>query len=505
MNPLLLNPFREEAKEYLGISFEEVSQDLLDFGINKIKTEVENTKNRKYLLPSGSDEATDIISFYLFCQALSKRPFSSESRLFASVNSKIYRSRLDELLAQGDKEEKKEVIISIIKDIIDVFQFNFPDINRILQYRAELSKLKGKNITNFTLKAPYAIINGLELKITNDIIRDMQKLGLIEISGESREPTLLPEYYLIKWTDAENLVQYTESYILNGYILVNKSIVLNAFMKKMEQRILSYIKSIAEKTKELKLPIYEEIFREVSKISGSLTEIEVQSEELNPEVYPPCIIKALSGVGAGDRNYAITLFLSSFLSYSRLLPSTKIFSKDEKPSLNENQINILINEVIPLILSAANKCNPPLLEDQPQEELNIYYHLGFGLAYPTLDNFGRSKWYIPPGCAKVKENAPTLCEPDGFCKMYFYEITKKEILENIKGNTTGEKILLVLKDRMRTVNEIIQKTGEPEDEIKKQLLAFVKNKTVTARRINNPFMYYLRKKRALKRKADIIR
>jgi len=122
-----------------------------------------------------------------------------------------------------------------------------------------------------------------------------------------------------------------------------------------------------------------------------------------------------------------------------------------------------------------------------------------------LDNFGRSKWYIPPGCAKVKENAPILCEPDGFCKMYFYEITKKEILENIKGNTTGEKILLVLKDRMRTVNEIIQKTGEPEDEVKKQLLAFVKNKTVTARRINNPFMYYLRKKRALKRKADIIR
>ncbi|HNU61985.1 MAG TPA: hypothetical protein PKL04_07285 [Methanofastidiosum sp.] len=490
MNPLLLNPFREEAKGYLGISFDEVSQDLLDFGINKIKTEVENTKNRKYLLPSGSDEATDIISFYLFCQALSKRPFSSESRLFASVNSKVYRSRLSEaLITEKDNKQIKDEIIKTVREIIEVIPFHMPDINRILEFRAK--KAKG-----IIIEEPFSILKEIDLKITDEIIRDMEKLGFFKFSSE---------YYFIKWTDAETLVQYTDSYIINGYILVDKSKLLNAYMKKMEQRILSYIKSIAEKTKELKLPIYEEIFREVSKISGSLTEIEVQSEELNPEVYPPCIIKALSGVGAGDRNYAITLFLSSFLSYSRLLPSTKIFSKDEKPSLNENQINILINEVIPLILSAANKCNPPLLEDQPQEELNIYYHLGFGLAYPTLDNFGRSKWYIPPGCAKVKENAPTLCEPDGFCKMYFYELTKKEILENIKGKTTGEKILLVLKDRMRTVNEIIQKTGEPEDEVKKQLLAFVKNKTVTARRINNPFMYYLRKKRALKRKADIIR
>jgi len=85
MNPLLINPFREEAKEYLGISFDEVSQELLDFGINKIKTEVEDTKNRKYLFPNSLDESTDIISFYLFCQALSKRPFSSETRLFASI------------------------------------------------------------------------------------------------------------------------------------------------------------------------------------------------------------------------------------------------------------------------------------------------------------------------------------------------------------------------------------------------------------------------------------
>ncbi len=504
MNPLLINPFLEEAKEHLEISFDDISQDLLDFGINKIKalldsTETDLTKKRKYLLPTGADEATDLVSFYLYCQALSKRPFSNESRLFASINSQIYKLRLAEALIIGkDNKKTKEEIISAVREVLEIIPFHIPDINNILEYRVK----KGKGIPT---EEPYSMIKEIDLKITDDILRDLERMGFFKISGESRDPRLFPEYYFIKWTDAETLVKYTDSYILKGYILVDNSKLLNVFMKKMEQKILNYIKSTTEKTKNLKIPVYDEIFKEMSKISGTLTEIEVQSEELNPEVYPPCVLKALSGVGAGDRNYAITLFLSSFLSYSRLLPSTKIFSKDEKPSLDETQINILINEVIPLIISAANKCNPPLLEDQPQEELNIYYHLGFGLAYPTLDNFGRSKWYIPPGCQKVKQNAPTLCEPDSFCKTYFYELTKKELLENIKGQTTGEKILLTLKNRMRSLNEIIKETGLPEQEVKKQLLAFIKNKTVAARRINNPFMYYLRKKRALKRKAKIVK
>ncbi len=494
MNPLLINPFREEAKEYLAISFENLSQEIMDFGIKKLQTSLNDSKIRKYLYPTDTDESIDVISFFLFCQALSKKPYSSESRFFASQSSKVYKSRLNEILIL--EKDNKEQITGFIKEIFDVVPFHLKDINRIIEYR--LNKKRG-------ISQEEIVISIGPLEITDEIVRDLEKLEYIKISGESLNPNLLPNHYFIKWTDAENLVTYTESYIIKGYILVDESTMLMAYRKKMEQQILRYIKKISEKTKDLKLSIYEEIFKKISALSGSLSEIEIQSEELNPEVYPPCVIKALSGVGAGDRNYAITLFLSSFLSYSRLIPSTKIFSKDEKPALNEKQINILINEVIPLILSAANKCNPPFLEDQPQEELNIYYHLGFGLAYPTPENFGRSKWYIPPGCAKVKENAPSLCEPDSFCKMYFYEVSNKDALQNLKGITTGEKILLVLKDRMRPINEIIQKTGLPEDEVKKQLLAFIKNKTVTARRINNPFMYYLRKKRALKIKTDNIR
>jgi len=493
MNPLLINPFREEAKEYLDINFDDLSQEIVDFGIKKLQSSLEDSNIRKYLYPSDSDESIDVISFFLYCQALSKRPFSSESRFFATQISKIYKSRLEEALIL--EKEKKHELIGSIKEIIEVLPFQILDINKILDYR--FNKKKG-----IAQEEAFIFYKESGLEITDDIIRDLEKLKFIKISGESQNPKLLPDYYFIKWTDAESLVHYTESYIIKGHILVDKSTMLLAYRKKMEQKIIGYIKKISDKTKNLKLPIYEEIFKEVSKLSGSLSEIEIQSEELNPEVYPPCVIKALSGVGAGDRNYAITLFLSSFLSYSRLIPSTKIFSKDEKPSLDEKQINILIKEVIPLILSAASKCNPPFLEDQPQEELNIYYHLGFGLAYPTIDNFGRSKWYIPPGCAKVKENAPSLCEPDSFCNMYFYEVTNKETLQNLKGNTPGEKILLSLKDRMRPIHEIIKITGLPEEEVKKQLLAFIKNKTLTARKINNPFMYYLRKKRALKRKTD---
>lgn len=504
MNPLLLNPFLKEAKEHLDIGFDEISQDFLDFSLSKIKfflegPEVDITKKRKYMFPTGTDENADIVSFYLYCQSLSKKPFSNESRLFASINSQIYKLRLAEaLLISKDNKQMKEDVIAAVKEVLEVTPFRMPDISGILEYRAKKEKDDIK-------EEPYSIIKEIDLKITDDILRDLEKLGFFKSSGGNIDPRLLPEYYFIKWTDAETLVKYTDSYILNGYIIVDKSKFLNVFMKKIEQKILNYIKTTAEKTKDLKSPLHDEILKEMSKLSGTLTEIEIQSEELTPEVYPPCVIKALSGVGAGDRNYAITLFLSSFLSYSRILPSTKIFSKDEKPSLDEKQINILINEVIPLIISAANKCIPPFLEDQPQEELNIYYHLGFGLAYPTLDNFGRSKWYLPPGCAKVKQNAPTLCEPDSFCKTYFYELTKKELADNIKGQTPGEKILLILKNRMRPLNEIIKETGLPEKEVKKQLLAFTKNKTITARKINNPFMYYLRKKRALKRKTKIIK
>ncbi|KYC54173.1 MAG: DNA primase large subunit PriL [Candidatus Methanofastidiosum methylothiophilum] len=496
MNPLLINPFREEAKELLDISFEDLSKDIFEFGIKKLQSSLNETKIRKYLYPTESDEIIDVVSFFIYCQALSKRPFSSEARFFATQSSKIYKARLEESLIL--EKDNKDQLINYIKEILQVIPFQILDLRKILEYR--LNKMKG-----IPQEEVFLYYEEIDIKINDEIIRDLEKLDFIKISGESQNPKLLPDYYFIKWTDAETLVQYTDSYIIKGYILVDKATLLQAYRKKMEQKILSYIKKISEKTKDLKIPLYDEIFKEVSKISGTLSEIEIQSEELNPEVYPPCVIKALSGVGAGDRNYAITLFLSSFLSYSRLIPSTKIFSKDEKPSLNEKEINILINEVVPLIISAANKCNPPLLVDQPQEELNIYYHLGFGLSYPTLDNFGRSKWYLPPSCAKVKENAPSLCEPDSFCKMYFYEVTNKDILQNLKGSTSGEKILLVLKDRMKPISEIIEKTGLPEDEVKKQLLAFIKNKTLTARRINNPFMYYLRKKRALKRKADIIR
>lgn len=145
MNPLILNPFREEAKEYLGISFDEVSQELLDFGINKIKAELDNSNDRRFLFPTGTDEATEVVSFYLFCQALSKRPFSSETRLFASTCSRIYKQRLSELLVQvKNNEKRKEEIIIIIKDILDVILFKFPDINEILRYRAEISRLKEK-------------------------------------------------------------------------------------------------------------------------------------------------------------------------------------------------------------------------------------------------------------------------------------------------------------------------------------------------------------------------
>jgi len=43
--------------------------------------------------------------------------------------------------------------------------------------------------------------------------------------------------------------------------------------------------------------------------------------KLVPEAFPPCIRGTLDGVKSGNRNDAIVLLLTSFISYARLYPS----------------------------------------------------------------------------------------------------------------------------------------------------------------------------------------
>ena len=134
------------------------------------------------------------------------------------------------------------------------------------------------------------------------------------------------------------------------------------------------------------------------------------------EAFPPCIANTVAGVSSGGRNDAIVLLLTSFVSYARLYPG--IFGSDRtvKVSDIDTNLNITLNEILPLIFEAADNCTPPLFEDQPQEKINIISKLGFGMHEEVnLENEGETKWYTPMSCEKIKMHLPQLCKENKDC------------------------------------------------------------------------------------------
>ena len=102
------------------------------------------------------------------------------------------------------------------------------------------------------------------------------------------------------------------------------------------------------------------------------------------------------------------------------------------------------NEVLPLIYEAAERCVPPLFEDQPQEKLNLNAKLGFDLhSTLTLEHEGETKWYTPMSCEKIKLHLPNLCRPDEDCKKIgnplIYYNRKNWILRQKQQESDGEQ------------------------------------------------------------------
>jgi DNA primase large subunit len=126
----------------------------------------------------------------------------------------------------------------------------------------------------------------------------------------------------------------------------------------------------------------------------------------------------MDGIKSGGRNDAIVLFLTPFISYSRLCPG--IFSmQDQKMKISDvdPSLEITNSEIIPMIYDAAESCSPPLFKDQPQEKVNIHSKLGFGMHSDLkLDHEGETQWYTPMSCEKIKLHMPNLCVPSVDCK-----------------------------------------------------------------------------------------
>jgi len=132
-----------------------------------------------------------------------------------------------------------------------------------------------------------------------------------------------------------------------------------------------------------------------------------------------------------------------------LYPS--VFSENISKRISDIDPNLTVveNEVMPIIFGAAERCTPPLFEDQPQDKVNLIAKLGFGMhETPDLKNEGQTTWYTPMSCEKVKLHLPSLCKPDENCKKignplsYYNRMTwiiRKESREQSSENVSTEK------------------------------------------------------------------
>jgi DNA primase large subunit len=343
----------------------------------------------------------------------------------------------------------------------------------------------------------------LELSPEIAVMKELVNVEPADLSGEDqyrlRDLKKVPPEFMVNWHEVYEVTEPTREYIHRGKMYVTKYDLVKIYIELLRKKIHEYIESIADQIKKADHPLHKQIFNGIRFYSAPLE----MTEELSSNRFPPCINTALSGVSAGTRNYAVTVLLTSFLSYARIFPSTRAFDRRFHLELREKEIGIILNGVIPMILEAGSRCEPPLFTDQPIEKQNVLYHLGFGLSSsPSVKDFGRSTWYLPPNCSKVRENAPSLCQPDAFCRKKFYQIADRERTSNLikaakkrKKRSLGEKILETL-GKCDTVDELSEEINSPKGEIKKQLDILTKNGIVRYKGITNPLVYYIRRKDA---------
>jgi DNA primase large subunit len=309
--------------------------------------------------------------------------------------------------------------------------------------------------------------------------------------------------YAVRWTDVadSDLTQY---YIVEGWIPLTKAQLIEVYTDLLTKALKAYIDEKREeyRTQNYKLPqIFTKILTLISSEVPAVSVAPVGAAEFDEQAFPPCIREALQGTFSGLRNYAITVLLTAFLSYARVYPSLTAFDQEKKPELSPEQIEIILEEVAPVIIEAGNKCDPPLFQDQPIEQANVFYHLGFGLSdSPFPRDFGASKWYLPPSCVKVKQNAPSLCKPDTLCLQGIYAVADRTRLEELINSNTGEaqRVLSALK-KTRNPQRIAEASQVDIGEVKRILRNLHRDNVLVLLQVKNPLVYYVRKIRRKKR------
>lgn len=312
--------------------------------------------------------------------------------------------------------------------------------------------------------------------------------------------------YLVHWTCLSDY-DLTQYYLVDGWSPLTKTQLIEVYGLLLTKALRTYIDQKREEytTQGVQLPpLFSKVLQMVSSKIPAVSVTPVGAAEFDENAFPPCVREALHGASSGLRNYAITVLLTSFLSYARVYPSLTAFDQEKKPELSAEQIDILLDEVVPLIEEAGNRCDPPLFTDQPIEKANIFYHLGFGLTNdPSHTHFGSSTWYLPPSCKKIKQNAPALCKPDQFCLQGVYIIAEKKKLEQLIATTKGHgQPVLSAIQKTRTPRKIADISGVDIGEVKRILRNLQRNGILIQIRVKNPLVYYIRKIRRKKRKKN---
>lgn len=395
----VLNPFSKEGKSLVqeSPSFDSLPESIVENAVERVDWEAGSEMKVDF---EEEEVRKDVLSFYLMCQSVASvsYPYSNEAQSIVEIVRDTVRYRLYDLFNRGHEDLCLEIIGR---------DFRFRELDRE---------------------------NGAELGSENIPKQDIYKLRDLELERDGFDPEKrsvsnesLPQYvpkYAIRWTDLTSLIEHrkldlTSQYIVNGWTLITPKRLWEFFADFVSSKTEDYISDLYDRFSDEGTPadVLEEVGRRISETLPEEREYEraegAEGGELNPKAFPPCIEKVLSGVKEGNRNYAIVALLTSFLSYARISPSGKAVNRVAD---FVDDISVIEEDVVPLIFEAAEKCKPPLFEDQPQDKANVYYHMGFGMTtQPRLRDSGKSKWYRPPNCRKVKTEAPGLCNPEDLC------------------------------------------------------------------------------------------
>ena len=449
----LINPFSEEAKKIVK-SVEKIPPKAYELAFRKISLDYKDTLEY---------DESDLISFYLlFNAALLKGRASLEARTVKKIVALIIGERIRKVISQYGYSKG----------------YDYSFISRILSQLLEVKLVE-------------------ELGIPEKELRKLSK----SITPEEKVRFAVSWRYLLK-----GKIPLTDAFIYNGYALINLKELIALSINLIEAKIENYF-ATAKVGEDEKLGLLsqeiskisnaEYLSKYASKVAPAMKSLEIEVKGLKEEYFPPCIKKTLLGVSAGSRNYAITVLLTSFLSYARIAPIGA--KRNAKISDYLNDISVIKNEILPIIYQAAENSSPPLFEDQPTEKMNIIYHLGFGLTEePRLEDAGKSKWYFPPNCEKIRREAPSLCEPDEFCKsiknpLSYY--TKKLMREGVK---VKGKIIEIFSGEMRFYQKIRAKIKTEEGNryiviIKGKLAEKILGKKETSELLGKEFVFKGRK------------